>query len=185
MNKEIAIKNLNDLEEILSGFNIQMFLAYGTCLGVVREGDIIDHDLDTDVGILAEKWNFDVIPALYKAGFRILNIFGMFNYGCEIAVARDGVKTDIMFFYKKRGADCKEYYWNALWKNGCRNGQADMIKHTYPVELLEVLKDVKLGGYHFGVPERTEDYLIRVYGADWRIPVKDWNWQTDHKCIEQ
>lgn len=32
------------------------------------------------------------------------------------------------------------------------------------------------------VPEQTEDYLKLVYGPDWRIPLKDWNFY-EHKSV--
>jgi len=42
---------------------------------------------------------------------------------------------------------------------------------------------VILAGYRFNIPAQTEDYLILVYGENWRTPVKEFNWKTDHKCI--
>lgn len=180
MEKEIAKKNLLEIQDIFLKNNIFCFLTYGTCLGMIREKEIISHDLDTDIGILAEDWKFDLLRQFTEAGFTILQIFGMFNYGCEIALAKNGVKTDIMFFYKK-----DNYVWNALWKNGCRNGESDIIKHTYRKGIFDVLAFKQFNtGEFFRVPQDFEEYLIRVYGDDWRIPVKNWNWQTDHKCIE-
>jgi len=180
MNKEIAKKNLLEIQKIFKENGVISFLAYGSCLGIVREGDIIEYDLDTDLGIINDDWNFDFLRQFIEAGFKILNIFGMFNYGCEIALSKNGIKTDVMFFYKE-----KDIVWNALWKNGCRNGQVDMIKHTYSRELFSSVKEITDKDLNnFTVLKDTEDYLIRVYGKDWKIPIKNWNWKTDHKCIE-
>jgi hypothetical protein len=180
MDKNIAKQNLLEVQKIFRESGVICFLAYGSCLGMIREGDIMKHDLDTDVGILAEDWNFDFLRQFTSAGFKIMNIFGMFNYGCEIALSKNGIKTDVMFFYKD-----KDRVWNALWKNGCKNGQDDMIRHIYPKELFESVKEItdkELNNYL--VLAKTEKYLETVYGKDWRIPVKKWDWKTDHKCIE-
>ena len=181
MDKEIAKQNLSKINKIFSENGIVCFLTYGSCLGIVRDKDIFDHDLDTDIGIMANDWNNDLLRQFIEAGFNILKIFGMFNYGCEISLAKNGVKTDVMFFYKG-----DNYVWNALWKNYCINGESDMIKHTYEKKLFDAFTYKKYeSGEIFRVPQNFEDYLIRVYGKEWRVPVKKWNWQTDHKCIEK
>lgn len=182
MDKRIAKSNLRDIQNILNRHEIINFLVYGTCLGIIRDGDIFEHDLDTDTGILAEQWNYSVLGDLITARFRILSIFGMFRYGCEIALARNGVKTDIMFYYKDG-----DKRWNALWQNGCQNGESDMIKHVYNSDIFNEFIPMKFQDCdtEFLVFKKFEDYLIRVYGTDWRIPIKKWDWRCDHKCIEK
>lgn len=171
MNKEIAKSNLLKLKDILPS----MFLCYGTALGSIREGQILDHDLDTDIGILASDFNYELFQKFHDYGFTIRNIFGMINWGGEIALAQDGVKTDIMFFYPDG-----EKYWNCLWKNGCKNGIADCIKHEH--SKLEIIKS-KIDGQEFNC--LGENHLIDAYGKDWRTPVKVWDWTSDHKCIKK
>ncbi|OQB05319.1 MAG: LicD family protein [Parcubacteria group bacterium ADurb.Bin216] len=53
MDKKSAIQNLLQLKDIFPN----MFLCYGTALGSIREGDILTHDLDTDIGILASDFS--------------------------------------------------------------------------------------------------------------------------------
>lgn len=180
MNKKIAIKNLTEISEILKENKVRNFLVYGTALGAYRGGSIIEHDNDTDLGIMAEDWNFDLLKQFTDKGFSIDFIFGMFRFGCEIALMKDGVKTDLMFFYKN---EAEGYYWNCLWQNGCRNGEKDKIKHSYPKVMFDNFWNVSLNGRIFNIPAETEDYLILVYGEDWKTPVKNFNWKTDHKCI--
>lgn len=185
MDKQKAIQNLKELSEILTSNNVRNFLVYGTCLGAVREGNIIEHDLDTDLGIMAEDWKFDILRQFIEAGYEIRNIYGMFNYGCEIYLRKNGIKTDIMFFYKD---EKKGQYWNCLWDNQCVNGEKDKIKHVYPKYNFDNFEfsfpKVKLGGELFNMPFSHNDYLSNVYGPDWRTPVKEFDWRTDHKCTE-
>lgn len=166
MDKKQAIDNLLHIADIFPN----MFLCYGTALGSIREGDILDHDLDTDVGILNTDFSYNKLQELHTHGFTIRNIFGMINYGCEIAVMRGGVKVDIMFYYKNDNG-----YWNALWDNLCANGEADMIKHQ--ISKLNIIKS-PLQGHSFRCVDTH--FLTAVYG-DWKTPVKEWDWRTDHK----
>jgi hypothetical protein len=180
MDRNIAVQNLKEISEILTRNNVRNFLVYGTCLGAVREGNIIEHDLDTDLGIMAEDWKFDILRQFIEAGYEIRNIYGMFNYGCEIYLRKNGIKTDLMFFYKD---EKKGQYWNCLWDNNCVNGEADKIKHVYPLSFFNNnLFKITLGEELFNVPKATQVYLSLVYGPYWRTPVKKFDWRTDHKC---
>jgi phosphorylcholine metabolism protein LicD len=182
MDRKIAIQNLKEITDILTRNNVRNFLVYGSCLGAVREHNIIEHDLDTDLGIMAEDWKFDILRQFFEAGYEIRNIYGMFNYGCEIYLRKNGIKTDLMFFYKD---EKKGEYWNCLWDNNCVNGEADKIKHVYPMYHFNSEFGIcSLEGELFNIPTAIENYLLHVYGKNWRTPVKEFNWKTDHKCTE-
>ena len=166
MDKKSAIQNLLQLKDIFPN----MFLCYGTALGSIREGDILTHDLDTDIGILASDFSYDKLKELFDAGFTIHSIYGLINWGCEIAVRKNGIKTDIMFYYPN-----DKGYWNSLWDNNCCNGQSDSIRHQ--IKGINIIKS-KLQGQVFNCLD--ENYLVEVYGKDWKIPVKQWDWRTSH-----
>lgn len=174
MNKENAINNLRDIQDVFqSGF-----LVYGSALGAHRDNNIIVHDLDTDFGVFSDDFSFNGITELVKRGFSILNIYGMRHYGFEIAVKRHGIKTDIMLIYKDKAC-----YWNSLWDNGGRNGMKDEIRHEYMLDVFSERQEVTMNGFvfsYFGLP-----YIEAVYGENWSIPKKSWNWRTEHYCIKK
>lgn len=151
------------------------FAIYGTALGLVREGGVIEHDLDTDIGIFSEDFSWDLINRAVKHGFDIISVYGMRHHGLEVSLKREGIKTDIMLFYKDG-----DKVWNCLWDNGSRNNMADQIKHEYPAGVFKT----KSRRIENGIALATlgEEYLKVVYGEDWKIPVKNWDWRTDHKC---
>lgn len=191
MNKEQAIKNLVDVQKAFP----KGFLAYGSALGAHRDGDIISHDLDTDFGVFSEDFNFDAINGLLQNGFKILNIFGMRYHGFEIALARGGVKTDVMIIYKRefiqKNSEVgfstedkkKTIYWNSLWDNGGRGGMVDEIRHEYKSDVFLEKSIIKIGDHNFNY--FGEKYIEAVYGEDWMTPVTPWNWRTDHKCLKK
>ena len=173
MNKNKALSVLKDFTNCLDN---NYFLVYGTALGANREQNIISHDLDIDIGIMRDDFNLAYVNRLIVSGFDLVSMFGSFNYGLELSFIRDGVKVDLMVFYIGGGR-----LWNALWLNGGRNGLSDMIVHSYMEELFEI-KELKVGDNYFY--SLGEKYIERVYGVSWKTPVKEWNWRTDHCCID-
>lgn len=174
MDREIAQQNAVLLLSIIP----KSFAVYGTALGFVREGGIISHDKDTDIGIFSDDFSWDFISRAVKLGFEIATIYGMRHYGLEVSLRREGVKTDVMIFYREG-----DKVWNSLWDNGCRYGLSDEIRHEYNSRVFET-KTIKLNnGVH--VASLGEEYLEEVYGNDWRVPVQEWDWRTSHKCIKK
>lgn len=175
MNKEIAQHNAVVLLSIIP----KSFAVYGTALGFVREGGIISHDQDTDIGIFSDDFSWDFISrAIHMMGFEIVSIYGMRHHGLEVSLRREGVKTDIMVFYREGNK-----VWNSLWDNGCRHGLADEIRHEYSDRAFKT-KTIKLNN-GVNVASLGEEYLEEVYGKDWRVPVREWDWRTSHKCIKK
>lgn len=170
MDTKQALQNVQLFQAIVP----KAFAVYGTCLGFQRDGDIILHDLDTDMGIMAHDFNYNILEDLQRAGFKITKIFGMPSCGMEIAFKKDGIKTDLMLFYKH-----DKLLFNCLWDNGGENGLSDMIVHSYDPALLKSFETTK------GVRHLSRDYIESVYGLEWRTPTSPWNWRTDHKCINK
>lgn len=174
MDKIAAINNIIDIQKLFP----RSFAVYGTALGCLREGNIIDHDKDTDIGILFRDFTWEQVShAIRRGRFSIISIFGSYPYGMEIAFRRNGVKTDLMLYYENG-----DKFFNVLWNNGGRNGSSDAIVHEYPSFMFDVEK-----GFldDFEIRTLGEQYIEHVYGTKWRTPVKEWNWRTDHKCIKK
>ena len=168
-----AVKNVVELQKIFK----DSFAIYGTALGSLREKNVIEHDPDTDMGILEENFKWACVVEAARAGFTILAVFGSRYYGMEIAFARDGVKTDLMLFYADKEDPTKRF--NCLWENGGRNGMEDVIVHEYDARLLEPITGT-LGDAE--IRTLGQAYVERVYGEEWQTPKPKWDWRTDHKC---
>lgn len=54
MNEEIAVKNLRAVKEVFDEFGIKFWLDFGTLLGAVRDGKIIEWDEDIDLSMWSE-----------------------------------------------------------------------------------------------------------------------------------
>lgn len=166
MNRESAQKNVVDMQRIFP----KSFAVYGTALGSLRENDVIQHDLDTDIGIFIEDLSFSSLNNAVREGFDLIMTYGSPGFGYEMAFRRNGVKTDVMCFYRKDGK-----IFNCLWDNW------EPIIHEYQPELFEVILG-KLG--ENVIKTLGEPYVKHVYGDEWKTPITEWNWRTDHKCIK-
>ena len=100
INKDIAADNLAVLKSILDTKNIPFQLAFGTLLGVIREGDFIDWDEDIDLAILDDYRDsfFDVISDLESVGFKICR----YDRRDLVSLMRNEEYIDLYFFRKWR-----------------------------------------------------------------------------------
>ena len=59
------------------------------------------------------------------------------------------------------------------------------IGYTQPINLLKDFKKVKYFKINVPVPVKSEEYLEFVYGANWRNPVKQFNWIKDSPSVKK
>lgn len=147
-----ARRALLDLRSDLSNAGIDFFLVSGTLLGCIREGGILGHDKDIDVGVMDEhspaqvrsalenKGRFMVLPEISQRLLRVKHI--------------NGVMIDVFIHWKEGGQ---------LW----HEGQKTRWWNT-PFNLIET----EFLGEAFMVPDDADLYLTENYG-DWRVPVHD------------
>lgn len=174
MDKNRAKENIQDISNVLENLKIKWWLEAGTCLGAVRENGFIDHDTDTDIGIIidnsADVWY--IARDLIKKGFSLIHDFGTIENGYEFSFRRWGIKTDFFLFYED-----KNILWHSAWKNG------KQLFFEFNKKIFSNLKEVKFLGIKAFIPNPPEEYLVARYGKEWKIPNKNWNWSIDPKCI--
>ena len=66
-----GLETLKLLSNTLHKEKINYWLDFGTLLGIVRDKDIIQHDTDIDIAILAEEYSEKIDNILVNAGFSI------------------------------------------------------------------------------------------------------------------
>lgn len=148
--------------DTLRDLGIEAFLAYGTLLGAVREGNFIGHDNDLDLGYVSEqKQPVDVIAesfrlerALVRAGMSIERYSGA---GIKVSV-RDG--SGVL-----RGLDVFGGFWD-----GDRLGLLGEILTPFERSWMLPLGTASLAGHDFPAPAQPERLLEAMYGPGWKVP---------------
>src|SRR4029079_6459800 len=153
---------LGTVNAALEETRVRTFLAYGTLLGAVRQGDFIGHDSDADLGYVsahehpvdAVLESFRLDRRLTRMGFEITRYSGL---AFKVVVREsDGTSRGLDVF----GGFLRE---GTLYLMG-------EVGHPFRREWLEPRSEVTLAGRAFPAPHPPERLLGAVFGAGWRGP---------------
>jgi len=150
---ERAQEELREIKEIFDACNTKFFLIFGTCLGAVREQNIIAWDKDIDIGVLDDTNKSKIHEMFIKHNFRFVLLDTRWH------VAKRVYHTDI-FWFSQRGD-----------KIVCNETKGRWV-FSAPVRFFNVLEKVKIGNDEYLAPRPTDEYLTLVYGSDWKKPNK-------------
>ena len=158
MHMEDARKVLLEIRQLLNDTNIIFFLRHGTCLGAVRDGELIPWDDDIDIGSIIGMHNLyepsilQAVDGFKRAGFQVKVLKTDFHIGVELS--KLGIPVDWT---------CYRVFEKSIL-------QYPGVK--IPVQIYEDLGTVSLLDKLFLVPSPPEEYLTLKYGPDWRVPKK-------------
>ncbi len=169
----LAARTLRLGVEALDACGVKHWLACGTALGAVRNGDFIGGDTDIDIGIMGQDRRGAVNDELIARGFRLLRFFEDYQacYTLDPAGREcyDGSFLDLFFCAEKDGM--------LLQRAGA------LVCYRYSAALFGALRPVRVGGVDAFLPNPPEEYLAVHYGWDWRIKKSEWDWRKDPKCL--
>ena len=164
MDVPIAKEMLREAKAIMDQLGVVFYLRQGTCLGAVRDNEIIPWDDDLDLG----------------------SVIGLHGLGESTIDRVAAAFRDRGYFAKVEGND--QYINVAMVKSsmrmdwGCSRVIDGNIFHypgiQIPVRLFTELKEIEFIGETFRVPNPPEEYLRIKYGSSWMTPKKV-EWMTD------
>ncbi len=143
-----GVEVLAQLCDALDRHGMRPFLVSGTLLGLVRNGALLEHDYDLDLGLLPGAASVDQVAAA------LADIDGM---QIEVEEWRvwgthpSGVSYDIFVHYEENGRFYHATLTHAWWNT--------------PFELAEA----QMGDRSFWIPDDTDTYLTENYGS-WQHP---------------
>ncbi len=144
-------------------------LGFGSVLAIVRDGDFIPHDDDMDVLIAFEVEKLNKFPDALSQIEQVLLADGYGVHGrypSHRNVNRDGgTAVDVFVGFVEEG----DVSWFPSKRRNLRMSQ------VFPT------RSVELFGVECDIPNQPEQYLAATYGADWRMPISNWNhpWKQD------
>lgn len=140
---------LSDLNATLRAAKIEMFLVSGTLLGCVREGKLLGHDKDIDVGIWSSVTPEDFFKVIHASG-QFMILASRSEHIIRLKHL-NGIAVDIFFHYPDA-----DDYWHAGVKMKWSNTPFKLVEREF------------LGQTHL-IPEDYDTYLKENYG-DWVTP---------------
>lgn len=162
------IKCLKKLSDILTELNLVHWLDFGTLLGAVRENDIINWDVDLDIGCIldeSDSWygqnQIDLLSHLQSEFF--IKYFMTDKF--VSLVPRYNINE-----FKMRHIDL--YFWKNKEKFVVSDLLPNMNFRKFFVDELDIFI---LNKESFFIPRHTTDFLKMRYGLDWKIPKKDFS----------
>lgn len=166
-------ETLAKIDETLSENNICYWLTAGTLLGAYRDKRIINHDLDIDVAIHEKDANI-AKDLLISNGFIATHFFYLDNGKLqEISFMYNKTKIDLCVAYSDINHDYVSVFYGE-----------QKVDHKFKVATMILpkvveLKRITLNGHYCNIPKNSEEYLECIYGTDYMIPNKKWNYTRD------
>lgn len=158
----------------LEDAGLEPFIAYGTLLGAVREGAVLGHDSDADIGYVSRHTNpvdvaresFAVQRHLAERGWRISRYSGA---SFKIYV-KEGEVT--------RGLD--------VFGGFLASGRLYLMGEVgveFEPEWIRPRTTATLEGRPMPVPARPDKFLEAMYGPGWRMPDPAFQFTTPDRTI--
>ena len=148
---------LHEICEMLEKHGFHYRLTDGIALGFYRENHFIRHDNDLDIDLL----NFTDVDVLKEE----MKMRG-YEVGREVYYAG---KVQQVVFYNDQHLIVDFTVWHK---------EGDVLNHyaekgyvrTQDPACFETLTDFECYGYTFKLPGHLEEWLVKRFGEDWRIP---------------
>lgn len=158
----------------LQGAGIEPFLAYGTLLGAVREGAVLGHDSDADLGYVSQHTH----PAdVTRESFRVQRELA--SQGWETSrYSGSAFKVSVTEADVTRGLDV----FGGFLDEG-RLYLMGEIGTEFERESIFPLGTAELAGRPMPVPARPEKLLEATYGPGWKVPDPAFRFSTPPRTI--
>lgn len=154
-----AASILSLTDKLFSECGINYFIAFGTLLGAVREGDFINGDEDVDIVTVDEQRLYESLPYLAENGLFVNRIFPEELYSFHLKERRGHIDVYVLKNIIKPSLFAKYYI--------------RLCGHIQPKRYFSnIVNDGKytLRGHAYPYPDHPEKVLVQWYGHSWRIP---------------
>lgn len=172
-------KNFQEILEIIYGEELDelnIWLDFGTLLGYYRDNNFIKHDIDMDLALIYDENNIKVLENfLLKNNFKKTKEFYYNDVLVELAFDYKGLNVDFIFYRKEKDIITTEtiFFMTNAFGNPTR-----LEAYNYKIPCSSFRKEV-FKNITVNIPENTEEYLLILYGENFKIPSNNYNWKNN------
>ncbi len=172
MNTNNALKVLNDLSNLFEINNIDWFAICGTFLGFVRERSFLKHDLDIDIGIMANTVTINTLQNILENSscFKVSKVEFQKEF---ISNSKSIVRDSFVRIVHKNGINI-DLYWHYHSQGKISHGTSTLLWENTEFNLLPY----EVYGIMVRGPENANLYLTETYG-DWIKEKINYNFHLD------
>lgn len=156
LNKQDALNLLLKVQRCAREHGIDIFLAFGTLLGAVRDKDFIKGDKDADTYVKDEEAFFKILPYLKEQGVELVRYIKNIEFSFRDK-EHPGVFVDV--FVMKHA--------NSIWGIYCY----ELGGFVTPKKYLKYDDEIEFLGHMFKTPKHPVSLLEFWYGDTWNIPI--------------
>lgn len=169
--EEDTLASLLDLLDLISTQGLQAFPVFGSLLGLHREGALLKHDKDADIGIIIE--GDDVLETIFRLTKRVCQEDRFFIPGLALD-SPEAVKLNLAVYDASRGSSVDLFFF---YKHSdgyvCGFDLHGKKLHWFFKELN--LRATRAYGPEILVPGDVPSHLSKVYGDNWAVPDTLWD----------
>lgn len=191
--QELKYKFLEKQIALCKKHGVKCFADFGTLLGIVRDGDLIRNDNDTDLQIFGETLNKDFFEELQKVFYAVptskSSFKKMFDDEDDYAqlmyiwledIDNKGKKITV----KGSSGQVVGMFGDMMVSYPYENGQRILRwpgweVMTYDAKYANRIGTKSFKGFDVPIPSSPEDYLEYYYGKDWKTPQSRFG---DYQC---
>ena len=166
---------VNKIELALNGSGGMYFIAYGSLLGLYRDGKFMDYDDDLDYGVfISEEFTWDILEELLtNAGLEKKKEFWYKDEIAEQTYYMNDVPIDFFGFYSEKDYSIGKSFIRIKGKK--YNSDEEFSYAINKFDKIDKVKKISINGYEVSVPNNVENFLECAYTSNWNIPDAKWN----------
>lgn len=163
INIQQSTSNLLTTVDIFEHLEVKYCIVFGTLLGIYRDGNLIEHDTDTDIAVWIdnEEELIKIVEKMKENKLILARLLPLIT-----SFTRGGDYIDI-YFYEKENTESENLINHPSFGTLT---PADFSKNN----------TVSFNNREFACPVNPEVYFQKLYGSDWRTPIKDKHAHTRH-----
>lgn len=168
-----GLQMITVVQGVLAREGIVCFADFGTLLGLVREGRLLAHDLDIDLGVVATD-DIDIVRiriALERFGFKVWREYRVGGRLVESSFRMLGLKVDLNY-YEVTDDFAKTWLLYRDPELSYGPQERDVVEMTYSP--IGEFSTINVSGHDIQIPANAEQLLVEKYGPTWRVPDKNW-----------